>query len=82
MPLKQYCDGSAFISNISNSRRDGTQSIKDDWYLNYLGNSSHKSVDREFPKQLFCVVSLSFLWGLQRPDIKEDEMNSFHRENV
>ena len=37
-------------------------------------------VDGEFSKQLLCVVSLSFLWGLQRRDIKEDGMNSFHRE--
>ena len=25
---------------------------------------------------------ISFLWELQRPDIKEDEMNSFQRETV
>ena len=123
MPLKQYCDGNAFISNISNSRRDGTQSIKDDWYLNYLGNSAQKSVDNHKNGEKYISVNyenpffkwwnqnhkgllilelaskvtfqeylltknfqtsscISFLWELQRPDIKEDEMNSFQRETV
>ena len=68
MPLKQYCDGNAFISNISNSRRDGTQSIKDDWYLNYLGNSAQKSVDNHKNGEKYISVNyenLFFKWWNQ-----------------